>query len=96
MLTAGNPVTKQTVDQAFGGLANKLSEMELGAARANGWLASASDADLTGFGYSSDDIAALRACAVAAELLAQIYQGSVNLADPFDFKSAIQALAGLG
>ena len=96
MLNAGNPVTKQTIDRAFGGLALQLSQMELGAEMANAWLASASDGDLTGFGYSSEDITALRACAVAAGLLAQVYSGAVNLPDPVDFKAAIQALVGLG
>ena len=96
MLTAGNPVTKQTVDMAFGGLAVQLAQMELGAERANAWLASASDGDLTGLGYTTEDIAALRACAVAAGLLAQVYAGDVALPDAVDFKTDIQTLAGLG
>jgi hypothetical protein len=70
--------------------------MELGAERANGWLASASDGDLTGLGYTTDDITALRACAVAAALLTQVYIGAVNLPAPVDFKAAIQTMAGLG
>jgi hypothetical protein len=96
MLTAGNPVTKQTVDNVFGSLAVALARIEMAADQVNVWLTSASDGDLTGFGYTTDDIAALRACASSAALLAQIYAGAVNLPTATDFKTSIQLLAGLG
>jgi hypothetical protein len=96
MLNAGVPVTKQTVDSFFGGIAVRLARIMDDAEQANAWLSEIADSDLTGLGYTADDIAALKDAAYAFGIVAQIYTGSANLPTATDFRVGIRKLAGLG
>lgn len=96
MLNAGVPVTKASVDSAFGGLATRFASIMADAERANVWLAGASDADLTALGYVTADIDGLRAAAYAYGVLAQVYIGATEVTPPTDFRVNITPLAGPG
>jgi len=96
MINAGVPVTKQTVDAFFGGVAVRLAQVMDDAAEANAWLAGVSDQDLTGLGYTADDIVALKDAAYACGIVAQLYTGAANLPNATDFRVGIRKLAGLG
>jgi hypothetical protein len=96
MLNAGIPVTKQTVDSVFGGIAVRLAQLMDDAAQANYWLAGTSDSDLTGLGYQAGDISALKDAAYAYGVLSQLYIGQTNLPAATDYRVSIRKLAGLG
>ena len=96
MLNAGNPVTKQTVDAAFGGIAIRFTDLMADAEQANAWLADATDGDLTALGYVTADITALRDAAYAYGVVAQVYSGVTALPTATDFRVSIRKLAGLG
>lgn len=96
MLNAGVPVTKQTVDSFFGGIAVRLAKVMDDAEQANVWLAGVTDPDLTGLGYTTDDISALKDAAYACGVVAQVYTGAANLPNATDFRVGIRKLAGLG
>ena len=96
MLNVGVPVTKPSVDAFFGGVATRLHHVMDDAATANAWLAGISDQDLTGLGYTADDINALKDAAYAFGVVSQIYTGVTNLPNATDFRVGIRKLAGLG
>ena len=96
MLNAGVPVTKQTVDSVFGGLAVRFAALMADADQANVWLSAVSDGDLTALGYVTDDITALRNAAYAYGVLSQLYTGATNLVTATDFRTGIRPLAGPG
>jgi hypothetical protein len=96
MLNVGVPVTKTSVDNAFGGIAVRFADLMADAEQANVWLAGIADADLTALGYSDDDITALKDAAYAYGVLAQVYTGAVAVDPATDFRVSIRKLAGPG
>ena len=96
MLNVGNPVTKQTVDNVFGGIAVRFADLMVDAEQASTWLAGIVDGDLTALGYQTDDITALRDAAYAYGVLTQAYSGQTAISPATDFRVAIRKLAGPG
>ncbi len=95
MLNIGNLVTKGTVDSAVGSAAAKINRGMRQAYQISNWLTDIDDSDLTGLGYTSDDITALRAAITSMSTLHSIYVGDATLDPAVDFRTTIRTVLGI-
>lgn len=93
---AGMQINKAQLDGTLGGLAVQFKQLMERVGDVAGYLALNDDATLTALGYSSAEIAVVRAAVADMAQLAQIGQGQQALATQKDFTANVRQLWGLG
>lgn len=94
-MAAGYPKSKDSIDSIVGLLAQDLNRSFRRCVQLKTELDAYSDAALTGAGYTSGEVAALRAFANDTTQLEAIYRGASSLGTAKDFKASCRPLWGV-
>ena len=89
-------LTKATVDQLTGTVAQRLNQAFLDVATTKSFLDVHDDAALEALGYSPADVAAIRSAYADLDQLRTIYVGAADLAAAKDFRVFASRIWGVG
>lgn len=92
---AGFPTTKNDIDARVGGVIVTLRDTLESATRIKAWLDTQTDADLTGRGYTSTEVAQLKSAFTDLDNLRKVANGVQGQANANDFFFWADKLTGL-
>jgi hypothetical protein len=91
----GYPKTKDSIDGMLGDIAQSMNRSFRRAVQLGTELSSYTDAQLTGAGYTTAEVATLRAMVTDLNQLNGIYTGAANLATAKDFRANLRPMWGV-
>lgn len=94
-MAAGYPKDKSSIDSIAGMLAQELNRNFRRCTQFKTELDAYTDQQLTGAGYTTGEVTALRAFAADTTQLEGIYRGAANLGTAKDFKASCRPLWGV-
>lgn len=92
---AGFPTSKSDIDARLGGLVVTLRDTLEACVRADVWLDSQTDADLTGKGYTADEVTIIRAAFNALVVLRNVANAQATVPAADDLLFHARKLTGL-
>lgn len=95
-MSAGLPVTKTEVDARAGDTARLFQRGFEDVVTMQSYLEQTPEADLIALGYTTDDVATLKAAYNDLSQLGRIFAGQEALAAPKDFRTFVRRLWGVG
>jgi hypothetical protein len=95
-MSVGLAVSKQEIDARAGDTARAFQKAFSDVLTMKGFLDRTPDADLVGLGYTEEEVTDLKTAWVDLFRLETIFVGQAALVDPYDFRTFVQRLWGVG
>lgn len=94
-MAIGFPQTKADIDSRAGALATSVRDLLGQVQRFQQYLVATPDANLTGLGYSTTEVAQLKSAFTDLDKLRTIYEGTGTQASVYDFRQFAKLLTGV-